>query len=154
MKRFMVALGLGSLLLSYSARAEMPRSLGSTANSLPTSPTIVWHDTLETGWQESRKRDVPMVIYITSERCHYCEAMKRDAWCDETVRQRLSRGYVAIRLSPQQNSATLDRINVKAYPTTLVGIPRGKIIAQRTGYQPASALHQLLSEAKDRISRR
>lgn len=148
--RFMVWMGLGSLLVLFSisiASAEMPRYV--TSSGVPES-SVVWHETLEAGWQESRRRDVPMVIYITTENCKYCDAMKRDTWCEQTVRQRLARGFVAIRLNPKRNSATLSRIDVQTYPTTLVGIPEGKIIGHRKGYQPPAALHGLLTEAKNR----
>ncbi len=89
-----------------------------------------------------------MVIYITSDNCHYCDAMKRDTWCDESVRHRIAKGFIPIRLNARRNSATLGRIHVACYPTTLVGAPRGKIIGQRQGYQPPAALHGLLTESE------
>ena len=95
-----------------------------------------------------------MVIFITSERCRYCDAMKRDTWCDGEISRRLSKDFVAIRLTPENNPETLSRINVKAYPTTLIGVPRGKIIDHRVGYQPATTIHHLLSQARMAILRR
>ncbi len=147
----MVLLGVGTLLVPMltgpmsPVRAEMPRYLTASSSR---RPAIVWHETLESGWRESRRRNVPMVIFITSERCHYCDAMKRDTWCDETVQQRISEGFVAIRLTPKNNSSTLSRVAVQTYPTTLIGLPRGKIIGKRLGYQPPAALHGLLSESQ------
>ena len=152
MNRFMVWMGLGSLLCFLStstlmpAHAEMPREW--ISNIYPSDPQIAWHETLESGWQESRRRNVPMVIYITSENCRYCDAMKRETWRNRSIRERIAKGFVAIRLMPHRNSATLSRINVEMYPTTLVGIPRGKIIAHQSGFQPAAAVHGLLSAAE------
>jgi hypothetical protein len=149
--RFMVVLGVGSLLLTVSmmqsevARGEMPRLTSSSV--LPTGPNITWHNSLDAGWAESRRRQVPMVIFITSKQCHYCDSMKRDTWCDPSVRQRMAGDFVAIELTPARNSHTLSRIDVKMYPMTLVGLPAGKIISHRLGYQPPSGLHGLLSEA-------
>ena len=88
-----------------------------------------------------------MVIFITTDRCRYCDAMKQDTWCNDSIRSRL-RDFVAIRLTPQRNSATLGRINVKMYPTTLMGVPEGKIVSHREGYQPPAAVHQLLTESE------
>ncbi len=150
-KRIMVLVGLGSLLLAAFQQpillADSPQTLATTTTGSG-KPAIHWHDNLRSGWLESRRRGVPMVIFITSENCTYCDAMKRETWCNESVRQRIANGFVAIRLSPRQNSATLKRIKVQLYPTTLVGVPRGRVIGQRVGYQPPAALHQLLSEAK------
>jgi Thioredoxin-like len=144
--RFMVGLGLGSLMLSAclvtTSFAEMPALVRSATTVQPADP-IVWHESLESGWKESRRRGVPMVIYITSDNCHYCEAMKRDTWCDESIRQQLSE-FVAIRLTPNKNSETLDRIKLKMFPATLIGVPQGKIVDQHFGYQPPAQMHGIL----------
>ncbi len=151
--RFMVLGGLGALAILTSLEnrllAEMPRSTGPVlATSTVTAPTIQWHEDLNSGWRESRRRNVPMVIFITSDHCSYCDAMKRDTWCDGSIRTRIAGGFVAIRLNPRRNAATLSRIRVKMYPTTLVGLPQGKVVGHRLGYRPPAALHQLLSDVK------
>ncbi|MGI9473007.1 MAG: thioredoxin family protein [Rubripirellula sp.] len=150
MNRFMVWLRSGTVCvvcaaLALQGHAEMPWMVSTTSPN-PAGPTISWHDTLEAGWRESRRRNVPMVIFITSERCHYCDLMKRDTWRDESVSSRLKRDFVAISLSPSRNSETLNRIDVTTYPTTLIGVPQGRIIGHRLGYQPPSAVHGFLSE--------
>jgi len=88
--------------------AEMP-SMASATTTASIRPGISWHTTLEAGWQESRTRNLPMVIFITSERCHGCDLMKRDTWWEESVRSRMRNGFVAISLSPSRNSRTLNR---------------------------------------------
>jgi protein disulfide-isomerase len=153
----MVALGLGSLLFAIFAApkvgAEMPRYV--SASGIPTTAPVFWHKSLESGWDEARRRDVPMVIYITSDDCQYCEAMKRDTWCDHTIGQRLSQDFVAIRLNPKENASTINRIKLKMFPATLIGLPQGKIIDHRYGYQPSREIHQVLSNAKARrVARR
>ncbi|TWU57525.1 thioredoxin family protein [Rubripirellula reticaptiva] len=158
MKRIMVLVGLGILAVCRGQAplsAEMPR-IGdpSFQQSTAAPPLVSWHRSLESGWEESRRRNVPMVIYITTERCTYCDAMKRDTWCDQDVQQDLANGFVAIQLSQQENSATLDRIKVTTYPTTLIGVPQGKIVAHRTGYQPALAIKSLLRDIKGRVLNR
>ncbi|GAA4458598.1 thioredoxin family protein [Novipirellula rosea] len=130
--------------------AEMPTYTEVAPLSHAAKPRVTWHRTLRSGWQEARRRNVPMVIYISTDHCVYCDAMKRDTWSNETVEQRVSQDFVAILLTPQENEATLGRIDVAAYPTTLIGVPEGKIVGHRTGYQPAAALHKFLSEALKR----
>ncbi|QDT02754.1 hypothetical protein K227x_11320 [Rubripirellula lacrimiformis] len=162
MKRFMVIVGLGIVISLASAQAgwaEMPQRASTTVARYPTQqseirPTISWHTSLESGWAESRRRNVPMVIYITTDPCKYCNAMKNDTWRDRSVQQDLAGDFVAIELSPEQNSSTLHRIKIDAYPTTLIGVPEGKIIASRQGYQPAAAMKSLLREAKHLIINR
>ncbi len=132
-----------------ATRCEAP-TWGTLIKTSSDAPAILWHDDLESGWRESRRRDLPMVIFITSENCTYCDAMKRETWGNPSVRERIANGFVAIRLTPRKNAATLKRIDIKMFPMTLIGEPRGKVIGHRMGYQPPAALHQLLSEAKGR----
>ncbi|WP_146522046.1 thioredoxin family protein [Stieleria varia] len=112
---------------------------------------VQWHDNLEAGWRQARQLKRPMVIFITSRQCIYCDAMKRDTWCDQSVTQQLRDGYVAIRLTPEHNAETLSRIKVPAYPTTLIGLPEGKVVAHRIGYQPANTVRSLLGEIANSI---
>ncbi len=160
----MVLLGSGSLLLislvlvtSSRAMAEMP--MGRRGNQMPVStnrspPLVRWHNTMSSGWAEAKRRQLPMVIFITSKRCRYCDAMKKDVWCDREISARLTTGFVAIRLTPQENSKTLNRIKIEAYPTTLIGTPEGKIIDQQVGYQPSPSVHQMLSRGSLAVRRR
>lgn len=105
---------------------------------------VTWHEDFNDGWRVARESGRPMVIYITSQRCRYCEAMKRDTWRNGSILKRVKDGFVAIRLSPERNSEVLKRIKVPAYPMTLIGHPKGRILAHKVGYQPPSQMHQLL----------
>ncbi len=149
------AFGLGIIGQSQLAQAEMPdraTQAASTAGSALTSSQsasddeLTWHDNLESGWAEAKRTGRPMVIFITSEECVYCDAMKRDTLCDESVRKRLIARFVPIRLRPGTNNQVLSRVQVTAYPTTLLAHPRGKVITHRVGYQPVAKFHEMLSE--------
>ena len=146
MNRIMVWMGVGIVLLSGAfSFAELPTFRDGTYSQ---SASVVWHDDFDAGWEESRRRGLPLVIYITSDDCQYCEAMKRDTWCDKSVLARLASGFVAIRLSPRDNAQVLNRIDIPAYPMTLIGMPQGKIIDHRVGYQPPRMIHELLNKVK------
>lgn len=105
-----------------------------------------WHEELESGWQASKETGRPMVIFITSKQCTFCDAMKENTLCDPTVRERLFRRFVPIQLRPDANNRVLSRIKVTTFPTILVAHPRGKVLAHRIGYQPVDRFHELLSE--------
>ncbi|MEP4684908.1 MAG: thioredoxin fold domain-containing protein, partial [Rhodopirellula bahusiensis] len=85
-----------------------------------------------------------MLIFITSEHCRFCDAMKQNTLCDASIRSRLANGFVPIILRTDTNPEILARIPVQTYPTTLLAVPRGKVIAHRVGYQPPDRLHELL----------
>lgn len=139
-----LAVGLASSLVTLSVSAETPlKSLGITSHA--DSRHIVWHDDLDSGWRESRRTGRPMVIFITSSRCRYCDAMKQSTWQDLGIENRISNEFVAVRLSPEHNMKELSRIQVEVYPTTLVALPQGKVVDHRKGFQPPELLHSLLN---------
>lgn len=159
MKRLMVCerllksfafLTLGFVLSNLSARANSPviesSNGSSTLVSAGTAPDaqVVWHEDFDEGWRTARKSGLPMVIFITSKRCHFCDAMKRSTWCDGAVLKNVKERFVAIRLTPDRNAETLKRINVSTFPTTLIGHPEGKIVGHRLGFQPPAAMQQFL----------
>ena len=156
MKRIMVPKGMAALMISAitlslvasRTQAETPRYV--TAGTTPSNTQVFWHTNLKSGWAEARKRNLPMVIFITSRRCHYCDAMKRNTWCNDQVQRNMAGKFVAIELTPERNEATLKRIKIPAFPTTLLGIPSGKVIAHRVGYQPPTELRGLLAEVDQR----
>ena len=150
MNRFMVRVGMGILLVLAATNltlAEFPVSIQSQQAPAMGQP-IAWHNNLQSGWREAKRRNLPMLIFITADECVYCDAMKRDTWCEPSVKSRMSDKFVAIKLTKNVNVETLRRIKVDMYPLTLMGTPNGKIIGHRKGYQPPSALHGFISETK------
>ncbi|WP_037244198.1 thioredoxin family protein [Rhodopirellula baltica] len=146
-------------LVSSTASAEMPiigkvvSSLSASkvarpsATELVSADTPMWHDDFDSGWAAARRSGRPMLIFITSEDCRFCDAMKQNTFCDASIRSRLANGFVPIILRPDTNPNILARIPVTTYPTTLLAVPRGKVIAHRVGYQPPDRLHELLGLA-------
>ncbi len=119
-------------------------------NATGLSENIQWHDDLASGWKAAKATGRPMVIFITSSNCRYCDAMKQTTWIDRDIRNRVSDGFVAIRLTPEHNSSELSRVDVQMYPTTIVALSQGKVIDHREGFQPSASLHHLLDRVQMR----
>jgi protein disulfide-isomerase len=125
-------------------------SFAETSTSVdPSSQRIsTWREDLSTGWQESKQRNVPMVVYITCDPCVYCDAMSEQTWCDRSIVGKLRGGFVPIRLDRDRDSKLLSRIRIPAYPLTLVASPNGKVLSHRVGFQPPDAIQNMLNEAQ------
>ncbi|MFG0263778.1 MAG: thioredoxin family protein [Rhodopirellula sp. JB055] len=152
------ALALLFFTSGSTAQAELP-IIGKVASALSPAhsgrPRVMavrseapqWHDSFEAGWAAARRSGRPMLIFITSKDCRFCDAMKRDTLCDAGIQARLANGFVPIILRPDTNPEILARIPVTTYPTTLLALPRGKVIAHRVGYQPPGLFNELLGLA-------
>ena len=135
------------IALSPSALAVSPSMAGvrTTADGSMVQG-IRWHRNFDAGWREAARRNVPMVIFISARRCHYCEVMKASTWADPCVTNEVNQDYVAISLNPDDNAAVLSRIDVEMYPMTLVGLPEGRIIDSLKGFQPVKEILRLVQK--------
>ncbi len=122
-------------------------------NDLGATFAPIWYDDFDKGWRESKRRGLPMVVFITSENCIYCDAMKKDTWCNGEILGQLRQNFVAIQLKRGRDSELLSRIEVPSYPMTLVASPEGKVMEQRVGYQPPDQVRKLFSEVAQRYRR-
>jgi thioredoxin-related protein len=136
-------------LVSGSASAELP-SVGAILRTPDRMTDILWHDNLDSGWRESQRTGRPMVIFITSSHCRFCDAMKQATWHDLGIENRVGKDFVAVRLCPEQNAKELSRIQIDVYPTTIVALPQGKVVDHRKGFQPPELLHNLLNRVVQR----
>ncbi len=133
---------------SFSHYSSSPKHSSAPVYSQGTpvsSSQIQWHDSLDSGWRESLRTGRPMVIFITSDHCRYCDIMKQNTWRESSIRSRIRDGFVAIRLKPGRNYE-LGRVQVRSFPTTLVAHPSGKVIADQAGYHPPGSIHHMLSK--------
>ncbi len=125
----------------------VPRSVGSQSveagdETIPMSP--MWHDNLADGWRASKATGLPMLIFISSESCVYCDAMERDTWRDTRIRSQLAGRFVPIHLKKGRNDDVLSRVKIKMYPTTLMANAAGKVTDYRAGYQPPNQILNLV----------
>jgi thioredoxin-related protein len=148
MKNVLVWVVLTSLIVSASdslfAVSPSPMTASDSSGLRRPLAGIRWHRDFDQGWAEAKRSNRPLLIYITAPNCIYCEAMKRDTWCDQSIEAAVGQEFVAIQLSPEENANVISRIKVETYPMTLIGIPEGKIVAHRKGYQPPSEMKTLL----------
>jgi thioredoxin-related protein len=144
-----VVIGFACSTVATRSEAQGPAYVVASYPSESAS-SIVWHDDLDSGWRESKRTGRPMVIFITSAHCRYCDAMKAATWRDIGIKSRVGTEFIAVRLCPERNAKELSRIQVDVYPTTLVALPQGKVVDHRKGYQPPELLHALLN----RVTRR
>ncbi len=139
MNRFTLSVCAGILVVAGTI--SLPLSSLAAAE-----PVIEWQHDFQAGWSLSKQTGRPMVIYITSDHCRYCELMKRDTWSMPQIVKRMSGRFIGIRLTPDEHAQVLSRIKVPAYPMTLVALPEGKVVDHVVGYRTAAELQLLLNK--------
>lgn len=126
-----------------------------SSSAAAAEPTIAWQQDFASGWSLSKQTGRPMVIYITSDQCRYCDLMKRNTWSAPQIAKRISGSFVGIRLNPRDHADVLARIKVPAYPMTLVALPEGKVIDHVVGYRTPAELQSLMNKVdRQRLAHR
>jgi protein disulfide-isomerase len=104
----------------------------SVASDKPESP--VWRQDTYAAWKASQESGRPLVLFITSDNCPYCHLMDRNTFADQNVLARLRKSFVAARIEAARHPELTSRLQIQAYPTTLVVDKSNRIVDAMPGY--------------------
>lgn len=76
----------------------------------------------------------PLLAYITMDKCHFCERMKRQTLKDEDVQAAVARSFASVILHRDQDGAWIDQFDVRIYPTTLLIGHDGRVVDRMEGF--------------------
>lgn len=113
---------------------------------------IGWHEDLRQSSQVAARQQKPMLVMVGADWCGYCHKMLNETFSNPQVASRINDRFVPVLLDADRQSAVVEQLNVKAFPTVLVISPSNKVLARFEGYQSASQLETLLASFQVRPS--
>jgi thioredoxin-related protein len=126
--------------------------------ALAQSDGITWLRSAEQAAELSRKTGRPILIYCRSESCHYCDLMQREVWQDPTTADIITREFVPLKLTREENKEAVEAMKVKGYPSTVIFSADRKYLTRVDGYLPnekfLSAISSIRTAAAERSMRR
>ncbi len=102
------------------------------------SAEINWRRSPENVMASARATSKPILVFVTTDWCHYCKKMKRDTWADPTVSHTVSDKFETLVLDGDRDKQMVERLSLKGYPATLVFTSDGHYIAKQDGYMSPS----------------
>lgn len=126
--------------LAYSSSARAQGIAGPRRISWATSP--------EMAMSLARDSRLPILAFVTSENCSYCRKMEREVWSNPRIIAQVESGFVPVKLHASQHRQLVASLGVKAFPTTIMFTPEGKIINGAKGFLPPGRLAGLLRTAQ------
>jgi protein disulfide-isomerase len=99
-----------------------------------TTEAPVWRQDTYAAWKASQESGRPLVLFITSDNCPYCHLMDRNTFGDQNVLARLRKSFVAARIEATRHPELTTRLQIQAYPTTLVVDKTNRIVDAMPGY--------------------
>lgn len=137
-----------SRVVAGLAVAALGMVLGSALADGPKSENIHWHGDIKTAWEASKKSGDPMLVYVTMQNCRFCTKMAQETLIDGRVEDEIQQGYVPVEVHREDAQELVKRLGVKAYPTTLIVLPSGKVYASAKGYVEAERFARSLKSAR------
>lgn len=107
---------------------------------------IRWQRSPEQALASARNAEKPILVFVATDWCHYCEKMKQETWSDPTVDRVLNENVVTLMLDGDRDKAIVRKLGLSGYPATLLYTPDGHFIGKQNGYMaPAKTLSWLNS---------
>ncbi len=94
-----------------------------------------WIRDIDQAMELAQARQQPVLLFISMDRCSYCQKMIQTTFADANVRQALGDGYIPAAMKAAERPDLIRRLKIRSFPTTLIVQPNGQIVDQMTGYQ-------------------
>ena len=79
----------------------------------------------------------PILVYIRSANCHYCDLMQSNVWQDPTTVDTVMRDFVPLKLTREENPEAVKVLQVKGFPTTVIFTADRRYVDRLDGYVEA-----------------
>ncbi len=128
--RSVVSVLIASALLAASASVQ--------------AEPLVWNEDMQVAWKNAQEKGQPLLLFVSTEHCSYCERMKRQTFQDKTVIKHVSEGFVAVAVDAEKQSELVKKLRVRLLPTTVIVDVEGRVVDSIRGFQTAEQLHKRL----------
>jgi len=104
-----------------------------------------WLRDVEHGLRVAKAQQRPMVLFISSDGCVYCDKMIATTFSDLQVRRTLGTRFVATAIKSTERPDLMRKLKVRSFPTTVLVTPKGEVIEQIVGYVEPEKFNKLLA---------
>lgn len=121
-----------------------------SAEALPTSPKIKWHNDLKTAYRVARSQDKPLLILFSASWCTYCHKLIRESLGDKKMVAFVEEQFIPVLLDFDKDNKIAKVLEVESLPCTIVLSPQADLLLQMNGFQKTVAYRETLQSALDK----
>lgn len=118
--------------------------VGWTADA-PKTASGPWHSDLKTAWETASAQERPLLVFLTTDGCAYCQKMKQTTLRDKGVQADLSARFIPVVLNSKDEPDLVKMLKIRVYPSVVVIEPSGDVVESISGYQTAKQLREKLA---------
>jgi protein disulfide-isomerase len=123
-------------------------ALACATSAVAAPPADVWSQDVDAAWAEAKKSGHPLVLFITTDRCFFCDKMSKETCKNPAVMKELADGFVPVMVHTRTNLELVRRLGVQAFPTTVIVSKDAKIIAAMPGFLNVTQMRESLRVAR------
>jgi thiol:disulfide interchange protein len=109
---------------------------------------IPWTGSPQRAVNAAQRSGRMIVVTVGADWCHYCKKMERDVWQQPHIATLIGESFIPLRLTSEHHRELVERLQVQAFPTTLVFSPDRKLIARIDGYVDAASMQAALERLR------
>lgn len=106
--------------------------------------SLKWSKDMKTAWKTAQEKEQPLLLFVSSKNCPYCERMKKQTLQDESIVKQVSDGFIAVRVDAKEDAELLKKLRIRLLPTTVILKPDGVVVESIRGFQTAEQLRKRL----------
>lgn len=138
MNRLHVIVLMLAALFGPSLMAQQP----TTGN-----PEIPWLNSATEAAMLSQKTGKPILIYVRSQNCHYCDLLQKNTWQHPQTRARVMRDMIPLKLTLEEHKEAVEAMKVKGFPSVLIFSPNREYLARIDGYVTPEQFQSKVSQS-------
>lgn len=97
---------------------------------------VQWLRSAHEAVEVSKATDKPILVYVRSKSCHFCDKMQDEVWDDPDTAKLIMHEFVPLKLTNEENRPAVQAMKVTGFPSTLLFSPGLKYLGRRDGYLP------------------
>lgn len=98
---------------------------------------IQWLRSAEQAASLAAQSGKPILVYVRSANCHYCDLMQSNVWQDPATAEIVMRDFVPLKLSREENPEAVKVLQIKGYPSTVIFSADRRYVDRLDGYVEA-----------------
>ncbi len=121
----------------------------STAGSATTTAgnEIPWLRSATEAAIQSQATGKPILVYVRSKNCHYCDLLQKNTWQDPATKARVMKEMIPLKLTLEENKEAIEAMKVKGFPSVIVFSPQREFIGRYDGYMTPEQFQSQVSKS-------
>ncbi|MCA9131605.1 MAG: thioredoxin family protein [Planctomycetales bacterium] len=95
---------------------------------------VKWLRSAEQAAAVAAQTGKPILVYVRSASCHYCDLMQTNVWQDPTAAEVIMRDFVPLKLTREENAEAVKVLQIKGFPSTIIFSADRRYVDRLDGY--------------------